>query len=80
MIHINYLLPQRIENAQNGLRRVINPLKKGTKPEACLQQSTGISLHARKRRRVECHTRGEPMEMPRCSFLTFFCRKVQLFP
>ena len=26
MIHINYLLIQRIENAQNGLRRVINPL------------------------------------------------------
>ena len=26
MIHINYLLTQRIENAQNGLRRVINPL------------------------------------------------------
>ena len=24
MLHINYLLTQRIENAQNGLRRVIN--------------------------------------------------------
>ena len=60
MIHINYLLIQRIENAQNGLRRVINPLKKGTKPEACQQQSAGISLHARKRRRVECRSRGTP--------------------
>ena len=60
MIHINYLLTQRIENAQNGLRRVINPLKKGTKPKTSLQQAIGISLHARKRRRVECRSRGTP--------------------
>ena len=62
MIHINYLLTQRIENAQKGMRRVINPLKKGIKPKTSLQQAIGISLHARKRRRVECRQRGSPSE------------------
>ena len=48
MIHINYLLTQRIENAQNGLRRVIN------------KKENGNTLESLQRRTVECRTRGTP--------------------